>query len=170
MVSSQFYDPKDARKDALFECTLLWSYKILPAPASPPVQPLKYAPSDSVLDDKLPPLDLEVPSKCNCILFPNNPLCLLAFSTHRDSDENGASLNVSDELEELELLQLGDEDDDECCEENDDDCGKSSSEEESEVLSFAEQFQVVGSFFEQRYQQALAICSYLKSNNKELCL
>ena len=66
------------------------------------------------------------------------------------------------------------ESEDEENEESDSDSGKESSEDgdeqdedEEEVTTYAEKFKVVGSSYERCYQQALSICSFLKSQKKE---
>ena len=110
------------------------------------------APCTDTVDDFLPQVDLTNASKCNCGRVPNAPFCIVSFSTHR--------VPVESEDEENE------ESDSDSGEESSED-GDEQGEDEEEVTTYAEKFKVVGSSYERRYQQALSICSFLKSQKKE---
>lgn len=71
----------------------------MPAPASLPVLPANHTVTYSVVDELLPPVDLDVPTSCNCFVFPGNPACLVDSTTHCDEDDN--VLSESDEAAEV---------------------------------------------------------------------
>lgn len=154
----------------------------MPSPISQTVPPRNPDISDEELDNSLPPVNLELPALCNCFTKPLNPVCLvnipipagLEQETPGNVDSNTSQSQVNNEIEEIQQLtqMLGVEDESVAAGENADNL---STEEENDgdtlarnVDMYPERFVVVGSWQEQRYQQALAICMWKKSFKEEL--
>ena len=134
---------------------MLSNYSIIPAPASQPVPPTQ-APNTDAVDDFLPQVDISNAGHCNCGKMPNVPYCLVSFSTYRDPLEGEADGREGDD-------EVGSENAEEETSEQDGE----HKDDEDEIMTYAEKFKVVGSSFERRYQQALSICVFLRTQKKE---
>jgi hypothetical protein len=163
----------------------LWEFDILSSATSQAIPPHVPDSQDDELDNVLPPVDLHQrhATECNCFNLPINPVCLVDINTHRmledeetmpidisgvDGEAEVGVVNVDDEMEEIQqLTEMLDVQDAAGGEEIDDDQHEDSDGGEFDVL-YPEKFVVVGSWQEQRYQGALAICMWRKSANKEL--
>ena len=88
--------------------------------------------------------------------MPNVPYCLVSFSTYRDPLEGEADGRERDD-------EAGSESDEEETSEQD----SEHEDDEDETKTYAEKFKVVASSFERRYQQALSICVFLRTQKKE---
>ena len=88
--------------------------------------------------------------------MPNVTYCLVSFSTYRDPLEGEADGGEGDD-------EAGSESDEEETSEQD----SEHEDDEAEIMTYAEKFKVVGSSFERRYQQALSICVFLRTQKKE---
>ena len=164
-LCQQFSDPKDARDDETFEATLFWEYAILPAAAAQPV-PAANADTTDGLDSHLPRVDVSTP--CNCGRCVRNPLCLVSFATHQAVHESASVLSEDDEdFFPSDKDESDEAETDEGAEGEDEGAVEAEEDEEDEVVTYSENFRVVGTAFEQRYQQAMAICCFLKSEKKE---
>ena len=86
----------------------------------------------------------------------NVPCCLVSFSTYRDPLEGEADGGEGDD-------EVGSESDEEDASEQD----SEHEDDEDEIMTYAEEFKVVGSSYERRYQQALSICVFLRTERKE---
>ncbi len=151
----------------------MWEFDILSSATSQAIPP-------RVPDNVLPPVDLHPhhATECNCFNLPINPVCLVDINTHRmledeemmpidisgvDGEAEGGVVNVDDEMEEIQqLTKMLDVQDAAGGEEIDDD------QHDEDIDGDGGEFDVVGSWQEQRYQGALAICMWRKSANKEL--
>lgn len=86
----------------------MWHFDLVPAPATASVRPKKIANSEEI-DETLPPLNLDVPSSCNCFDHENR-LCLASFHSHRDPEDEDGEERIVDPLMDL-LINSEDEED-----------------------------------------------------------
>ena len=86
----------------------MWDFDLVPAPATASVRPKKMANSEEI-DETLPPLNLHVPSSCNCFDYENR-LCLASFHSHRDPEDEDGEESIVDPLRDL-LINSEDEED-----------------------------------------------------------
>ena len=102
-----------------------------------------------------------MPSSCNCFDHENR-LCLASFHSHRDPEDEDGEERIVDPLRDL-LINSEDEED-EC------DSAPDSSEPEhgadtgpsTEEQEFVEYFPIIGSNWEERYQEGLNKCYELR--------
>jgi hypothetical protein len=162
---------------------MLWEFDISTSPTSQAIPPCDPDSQEDELDSVLPPIDLHQPTDCNCFNLPINPVCLTDIHTHRMLDDEAPSdscvdgepergtVNVENEMEEIQqLTEMLDVEDTESGEYEDDESEDESTDGNTEfdVNMYPEKFVVVGSWQEERYQGALAICMWRRSANKEL--
>lgn len=77
----------------------------MPAPASLPVMPARHTLTDSVVNEMLHPVDLNVPTACNCFVFPGNPtFWLIRLLTVSDEDGNATESDEAEKVDELDLF------------------------------------------------------------------
>ena len=102
-----------------------------------------------------------MPSSCNCFDHENR-LCLASFHSHRDPEDEDGEERIVDPLRDL-LINSEDEED-----ESDSDPDSSEPEHEAdtgpstEEQEFVEYFPIVGSNWEERYQEGLNKCYELR--------
>ena len=124
------------------------------------VRPKKIANSEEI-DQTLPSLNLDVTSSCNCFDHENG-LCLASFRSHRDPEDEHEEEEILDPLRDL-LINSEDEDD-----ESDSDPDSSEPEHyadtshSTEEQEFVEYFSIIGSNWEERYQEGLNKCYELR--------
>ena len=142
----------------------MWDFDLVPAPAAASVRPKKIANSEEI-DETLPPLNLDVPSSCNCFDHENR-LCLASFHSHRDPEDEDGEERIVDPLRDL-LVNSEDEAD-----ESDSDPDSSEPEHEAdtgpstEEQEFEEYFPIIGSNWEERYQEGLNKCYELRVHKR----
>lgn len=87
----------------------MWDdFDLVPAPATASVCPKKIANREEI-NETLPPLNLDVPSSCNCFDHENR-LCLASFHSHRDPEDKDGEERIVDALRDL-LINSEDEED-----------------------------------------------------------
>ena len=108
------------------------------------------------MDDVLQQVDISSAGHCNCGKMPNIPYCLVSFSTYCDPLEGEGDGGEGDD-------EVGSESDEEDTSEQD----SEHEDDEDEIMTYAEEFKVVGSSYERPYQQAFSICVFLRTVKKE---
>lgn len=141
-----------------YDGTLIWNYEVIPAPSAVCVKAKTTLPTTaSIIDQKLPLLNLQAHISCNCSTSSPNQ-CLVHFESYREETDEP-------ELEEEEGSEeeaASPSEDQYPSEEQEDD-------EDNDEL-YVHCFKIVGSHWENRYQEALSNCHELKSQNHELRL
>ena len=131
----------------------MWDFDLVPAPVTASVCPKKIANSEEI-DQTLPPLNLDVALSCNCFDHENR-LCLPSFHSHQDPEDEDGEERIVDPLRDL-LINSEDEED-----ESDSDPNSSEPEHDvdtghtTEEQEFVEYFPIIGSNWEERYQEGL---------------
>ena len=137
----------------------MWDFDLVPAPATASVRPKKIANSEEI-DQTLPPLNLDVTSSCYCFDHDKH-LCLASFHFHRDPEDQHRE-GIVDPLRDLRINS--EDEHDECdsdpnSSEPEQDADTNDSTEEQE---FVEYFPLIGSNWEERYQEGLNKCYELR--------
>ena len=159
----------------------MWDFDILTSQTSQAVPPCDPDIENAELDSVLPPIDLHQPTNCNCFNLPINPVCLVEIVTHRmlgkeempgaGAVEGRLQVNIENEMEEIqqltEMLDVENATDSEYVHDQSDDDDSMHGNAKRDVL-YPEKFVVVGSWQEQIYQGALAMCMWKRSSNQEL--
>ncbi|KXJ13634.1 hypothetical protein AC249_AIPGENE27160 [Exaiptasia diaphana] len=162
----EFLDYVDARED-IYCGTLIWDLKVIPGMPCAHVKHTKTQPQCTTKDVKLPLLDLNVLSSCNC--FTQGKKCSVYIDTYREEipeeiqdDDNllediFRNMSIDEEETDHEDNELNEVRTTDEHEENNHSVSGYCYDEEPEELN-VECFKIVGSHWEQRYQDALDMC------------
>ena len=147
----QFSDEADLR-DGRMSAQLIWSFEVLPAPASVQVPPTSVPPTGEI-DIHLPPVDLEVTANCTC--FNGMQHCLSSFLDLEELDNELDAISVAADIEVASNPSSTDDLEDEL--------DASVSDEElndaTEIVMYSQYFAIKGAAWEDRYQDSLRLCS-----------
>lgn len=156
----QFLDLEDSRVN-IFDGTLIWDYEVVPSAIPTAITPVATQPTMTVIDRRLPLLNHDFSTSCNCFNKEKRK-CLVSFDTYREEK----TTDIQELLNNMHLEE--DEDAIEAVEEEEDQENREdevSEEENDNEELFVECFKIVGSHWEQRYQDALSKCYQLKVTN-----
>ena len=149
----QFTDENDLR-DGLMCASLIWSFDVIPAPAAVQIPPAPVAPTGE-MDIWLPPVDLEETANCTC--FNGSKKCLHSFFDEKEFSEH---------TKRMQLTNVSSDDDDDgnenVEEEEMDNMVESTADGDvppENVELCCQYFPIKGAAWDEKYQDALKLCS-----------